>query len=165
MGNGGTGVVAFDLAAGIGIRHGQTAVFYQDGAESQTEAYIVCVHKGLGFLHIPEGQPGHHEQVALVVHKAGVQPAVGAVDLAVVGDKAVGAEFVKVTVGAGDGIDAAGHVTAVVLLVGAVGIVGKEPADLAGMFDLDLTEGIASAPTKLLPGDGENGFIQIVDDL
>ena len=120
----------------------------------------------IAFHILPADQlpPGHHQKIAPVVNEAGVQNAVAvqAVGNAVVHGDAVGAVGIVIRTGGRNGIDALCHFRGGVQRAGTVLPSGHKAAELGGMGDFYLGEGVYASVDDLLPGDGEDGIVPIV---
>ena len=143
----------------------QLVIVHQNGAEGQAEIDVVFVHillNGLGGQHF--SRPGE-VHIAAKVNIAGLGiSAFHPLGLTLVNHRAKVPEPVEVTGGGHHRVDGFRHFRGQVLDVGAVLASGQMPPELGGILYLDFREGVHGIVVNLLPGDGENGLVQIVAD-
>ena len=132
-------------------------------AKAQTEPDVVLCHVFLGGRRGRNVAAVGEAEVAVPVNIAGL--GIGSFHLAhlpLIDDDAKIAEIVEIAGGRHHRVDAFRHFRGVELGRRAIFAAGQMPPELGRMVDLHLGEGVDGTVVNLLPGDGENGVVQIV---
>ena len=158
-----TGVPFRDFTHAVPCVVDHLVIVDQHRAEAKAEPDVVLRHIFLGGRRGRNVAAVGEVEVAVPVDIAGL--GVGAFHLPhlpLIDDDAEVAEIVEITGGSHHRINAFRHFRGVELGRRTVFAAGQMPPELGRMVDLHLGEGVDGTVVNLLPGDGENGVVQIV---
>ena len=154
-----------NLPHGIALRGDHLPLPNQHRSKGQTEQDVFFLHKLLKFLPAAVVLPAAKQQVAVFVHIAGVHQAV--VDPAhqpVIHQGSGLPVVVKITAGSHHCVDALRHFRGDEQLLRPKFSPGQKPAELGRVGNFDFREGVNAPINGLLPGDGQNGLVQVAAD-
>ena len=156
------GIMIVDFSHGIALRGDDIAIFNEHRPESQAEKNILFIYKLLGLLLVHLVVPAGKKQVPVLIHIAGVhQAVVHPAHHPVIHQGARLTVAIEIPAGGHHRIDALGHLRGHIELVRAELPAGEKAPELRRMGNFHLGKGIHAPVQHLLPGDCQDGFIQI----